>query len=103
MRAAAELFNIDFVIISTLGRAAEATITPQDFAPQGRVYLGHFVENHGKNYVVLNPVEDADISNESFDSEVKKTTDKLILNPVENYDKQNESVHFEVEIKFSIV
>ena len=29
---AAELFNIEFVIISTLGRAAEATIIPQNFA-----------------------------------------------------------------------
>ena len=84
LRAAAELFNIEFVIISTLCRVAEATITPQKFAPQGRIYLGHFAENHGEHYVILNPTEDPDISNESFDSEVKKTTDKLILNPVEN-------------------
>ena len=96
MRAAAELFNIKFVIISTLGRAAEATITPQNFAPQARVFLGHFAEIHGEQYVALNPVEDPDICNESFDSEVKnKTTDKSILNPVENFDKPNESVHFE--------
>ena len=101
--AAAELFNIEFAIISTLCRAAEATITPQKFTPHGRVYLGHFAENHGKHYFVLNPVENPDISNESFDSEVKKTTEKLIPNPVENFDKPNESVHFEVEKKISIV
>ena len=68
LRDAAELFNIEFVIISTLNRAAEATITSQNFAPQGRVYLEHFAENHGEHYVVLNPVEDPDISNESSDS-----------------------------------
>ena len=84
LRAAAELFNFEFVIISTLCRVAEATITPQKFAPQSCVYLGHFAENHKEHYVVLNPVEGPDISNKSFDSEVKKTTDKLILNPVEN-------------------
>ena len=95
MRAAAELF--EFVIISTLGRAAEATITPQNFATQDDVYLVDFSENHGKHYVVVNPVEDPGISNESFDSEVKKTTDKTILNPAEIFDKTNESVHFEVE------
>ena len=78
LRAAAELFNITFVIFCTLGRAVEATITPQNFA-----------EIHGKYYVVFNPVEDPDISNESFDSELKKTTDKSILNPVENFDKPN--------------
>ena len=78
--AAAELFNIEFVVTSTLSRAAEATITPQNFALQGRVYLVHFVENHGKHYVALNPVEDPD---------------KSILNPVENFDKPNESLHFD--------
>ena len=31
LRAAAELFNIEFAIISTLARAAEATITPENF------------------------------------------------------------------------
>ena len=67
-----ELFNIEFVIISTLGRAAETTITPQNFAPQGRVNLRLFAENHGEQYVALNPVENPDISNESLDSEVKK-------------------------------
>ena len=35
--AAAQLFNIEFVIIITLNRAAEATITPQKFA--NRAYL----------------------------------------------------------------
>ena len=97
LRAAAEFFNIEFFIISTLGRAAEATITTQNFTPQGRVYLGHFAENHGEHYTILNTVEDHDISDEFFDSEVKKTTDKSILNPVENFDKPNESVHFKVE------
>ena len=96
-RAAAELFNIEFVIISTLGRAAEATITPQNFSPQGRVYLGHFAINHEKRYVVLNPVEDNHISSKSFDSEVKETSVKSILKPVKNFDKPNESIYFEVE------
>ena len=57
----------------------------------------HFAENHRDHNIILNPVEDPDISNESFDSEVKKTTDKSILKPVENFNKPNESVHFEVE------
>ena len=86
LRAASELFNIEFVIISTLGRAAEATVSPQNFAPRSHVYFGHFAENHREHYVVLNPLEDLDISNKSFDSEVK-TTKKSILNPVKKFDK----------------
>ena len=45
LRAAAEFFNIKFIISFTLLRAAEATITQQNFAPQGRVYLGHLMMN----------------------------------------------------------
>ena len=72
MRAAAELLNIEFVIISTLSKTAEAPITPKKFVRQDRVFLGHFAENHGENYIVVNPVEDPDICYESFDSEVNK-------------------------------
>ena len=61
-----ELFNIKFVIISTLGRAAEATITPQNFIPKGRVCLGNFAGNHGEQYIVLNTAEDCDIANDFF-------------------------------------
>ena len=42
LRAAAELFNVEFFIISTLGRAAETTIISQNFSLQGCVYLGYF-------------------------------------------------------------
>ena len=58
------------------------------------------MENLGEYYVVLNAVEDPNISNESFDTEVKKNKKKKllkILNLVGNFDKPNESVHFQVE------
>ena len=58
LRAAPELITIEFVIISTLGRAAETTITPKNIIPQGCVYLEHFAENHGEHYVVHHTVED---------------------------------------------
>ena len=46
---------------------------------------------------IMNRVEDPDISNESFDSKVKKTINQLIFHPVKNFDKPNKAVHFEVE------
>ena len=49
VRAAAELFNIEFFNIFTLDRAAEEAVTPQNVAQQGRVYLGNFAENHGEH------------------------------------------------------
>ena len=47
LRVAAELLNIEFFIIFTLDRAAEATIISQNFSLQDCFYLGHFPENHG--------------------------------------------------------
>ena len=85
--AAAQLFNIEFVIVFTLNRAAEATITPQNF--ENRVYLGHFVKNHVEHYVIF-------LMNLLI-LKLKKTTDKSILNRVENFDKSNESFFFEME------
>ena len=50
LRAPAELFNIEFGIISTINKAVEATLTPKNFAPQVRDYLGHFAENHESSW-----------------------------------------------------
>ena len=85
--AAAQLFNIEFVIVFTLNRAAEATITPQNF--ENRVYFGHFVKNHVEHYVIF-------LMNLLI-LKLKKTTDKSILNRVKNFDKSNESFFFEME------
>ena len=83
LRAADELLKIKPVIIATLSKAAEATISPKNLAPQGSVYLGQFVENHRKHYVFLFIQLKIPISNECFDYELKKTTYKSILYPVE--------------------
>ena len=36
LRVVDELLNTEFIINFSLARAAEATITPQNFAPQGQ-------------------------------------------------------------------
>ena len=61
-RAAAELFNIEFVLVSMLGRAAEVAVTPRNFSPKNKVSLGHFAENQGKHYVVLDEIDDFESS-----------------------------------------
>ena len=55
LRVAAELLNIEFFIIFTLDKAAEATIVSQNFSLQGCFYLRHFPENHGLHNIVLDP------------------------------------------------
>ena len=51
--AAANLFNINIVIISTLGPGGTHVISSNVGSPVATVYLGHFAEDHGIHYVSL--------------------------------------------------
>ena len=53
--AAANIFNIDVHIVSTLGIGAQHVFHPSSNSPLGSIYLGHFAENHGEHYVSLAP------------------------------------------------
>ena len=53
--AAANLFNINIHVISTLGPGAGHTFHPISSYAMGAVHLGHFAENHGEHYVSLVP------------------------------------------------
>ena len=51
--AAANLYNIDLQIASTLGAGAQHVFHPSSSIPLATVYLSHFAENHGEHYVSL--------------------------------------------------
>ena len=42
LQAAADLFNVEFVVISSLGPAATTVISPQNSVPISSFYIGHF-------------------------------------------------------------
>ena len=68
LRVAAELFNIEFVLVSTLRRAVEVTVTPRNFSPQNRAFLGHLAQNQEEHYVVLDQIDEVSTTapNKSF-------------------------------------
>ena len=47
LRAASEIYNIQFTIISTLGDQGRADISPDGFDSLGRITLGHLAEGYG--------------------------------------------------------
>ena len=51
LRAASEIYNIQFTIISTLGAQGSADISPDGFDSLSRIALGHFAEGYGDHYV----------------------------------------------------
>lgn len=52
LRAASQLFNLRFMIISTIGNHAAVEID-SEFEPMGTIILGHFAEGRGDHYVCL--------------------------------------------------
>ena len=53
LQAAADLYNIEIVVVSTLGPDATAVISPFSSIPTARVQLGHYAENHGEHYICV--------------------------------------------------
>ena len=47
--AAANVYNIDIQIVSTLVAGAQHVFHPSSSIPLAIVYLGHFAENHGEH------------------------------------------------------
>ena len=78
--AAANLFNINIHVISTLGPGAGHTFHPISSYAMGTVHLGHFAENHGEHYVSLVPWLQ---SNEYVDNNINENvTDREVVNDV---------------------
>ena len=89
LQAAADLYNIEIVAISTLGPDATAVISPSSSIHTARVQLGHYAENHGEHYICV----DGRVLLEEEEQE-KKTNGEV--EKVED-DEQEERAEEEVE------
>ena len=53
LQAVVDLYNIEIVVVSTLGPDATVVISPSFSTPTARVQLGHYAENHGEHYICV--------------------------------------------------
>ena len=68
LRAAADLYNVNITVVSTLGPKGIVIISPRHFNTYGRIYLGHFAEGEGEHYVSLSLQEELNEPiNENFE------------------------------------
>ena len=52
-KASADLYNVEFIVISSLGPSATAIISPLRSLPLYSFHIGHFAEGDGEHYVKL--------------------------------------------------
>ena len=68
LRAAADLYNVNIIVVSTLGPERTVIISPLHFNAYGRICLGHFAEGQGEHYISLSPQEELnELINENFE------------------------------------
>ncbi|XP_068684852.1 uncharacterized protein [Montipora foliosa] len=53
LQAAADLHNIEVLVVSTLGHNVTTLISPSASIPYARVHLGHYSEQHGEHYICV--------------------------------------------------
>jgi len=53
LQAAAEIFNIEIFVVSSLGPDATADIAEKSIIPMAQIQLGHFAEGDGEHYVCV--------------------------------------------------
>ena len=53
LKVAANLYNIEIVVVSTLGPDATAVISPSSSIPTATVQLGNYADNHGEHYICV--------------------------------------------------
>lgn len=58
--AAANLFNVNIKIVSSLGPGASRGFQLTSSIPIATLFLGHFAENHGEHNIALNSLSDED-------------------------------------------
>ena len=54
LQAAADIFNVEFIVDSTLGLDARQVISPRSAFSLETFSLGHYAEGHGEHYVCIN-------------------------------------------------
>ena len=86
LRAASEIYNIQFTNISTLGAQGKADISPYGFDSIGKITLGHFAEGYGVHYVLLRESGTPSAENEDIDFslEGRSTKHKVIDDRIQN-------------------
>ena len=77
LRTMADMYNIEFSVMSTYGREGQITVSPINFQPRGVAVSGHLAEGQGYHYVVLQSLNSPEIS-AIQDHGIERTSDRDI-------------------------
>ena len=83
LRAISKIFNVQKIIVSTLGQVGRVEIVPENTNPFASITLRHFAEKHGEYYMILE-----DLNEVNSESEVDITD--IDNSAVEDIEDENE-------------
>ena len=58
LQAAANIFNVGTIVVSTLTETSNSIIVPYESIPMVSFHLGHVAEGQGDHYVALNKIDE---------------------------------------------
>ena len=82
LQAAADMYNIEILAVSTVGPDATTLIAPPSSIPTTRFQLGHYAEGHGEHYICIDGgvlLSEEDLPEDRLD----EPTEELINEPPE--------------------
>lgn len=102
LRAASELYNVDFTITSTIETEGRTGISPTGFNSLWRIILGHFAEGYEDHYVLLSFSGKAGIESKDIDFKLEEKVEPKIKYNVELDHKIEIEERIEVEEKTEV-
>ena len=100
LQAAAEIFNIEILVVSSLGPDATAVIAPTSTIPMAQIQLGHFPEGHGEHHVCVEGDFESDEQGiEEIDYQVLEKRPEEEQEPQKSQKSENSSKTHECELQ----
>lgn len=100
MQTRAEIFNIEILVVSSLGPDATAVIAPTSSIPMGEIQLGHFAKGHGEYYLCVEGDFQSDEQGiEDIDHQLLENRPEEEQEPQKSQKSENPSKSHEYELQ----
>ena len=100
LQTVGEIFNIEILVVSSLGPDETAVIAPTSSIPMGQIQLGHFAKGHGEYYLCVEGDFQSDEQGiEDIDHQLLESRPEEEQEPQKSQKSENSSKSHEYELQ----